>query len=41
MLLAGDKNGILYEEITEAFSGRKSSGKAMEDAKIRIDRIGI
>ena len=40
MLLAGDKNGILYEEIAEAFGGRKSPAKAMEDAKIRIDQIG-
>lgn len=40
MLLAGDKNGILYEEIAEAFGGRKSPANAMEDAKIRIDQIG-
>jgi len=40
MLLAGDKNGILYEEIAEAFGGRKSPANAMEEAKIRIDRIG-
>jgi multiple sugar transport system substrate-binding protein len=40
MLLAGDKNGVFYEEIAEAFGGRKSSAKAMEDAKRRIDRMG-
>jgi len=39
MLLAGDKNGVLYEEIAEAFSGRKTPAKAMEDAKKRIDQI--
>lgn len=41
MLLAGDKNGVLYEEIAEAFGGRKTPAKAMADAKKRIDQIGI
>jgi len=36
---AGSKNNILYEEITNAFAGKKSSAKAMADAQQRINKI--
>ncbi|WP_367566056.1 extracellular solute-binding protein [Lacrimispora sp.] len=36
---AGEKNGILYEKISEAFSGRKTEKEAMEEAGKEIDRV--
>jgi multiple sugar transport system substrate-binding protein len=36
---AGDKNNVFYEEITNAFAGRKSPKKAMTDAEQRINQI--
>jgi multiple sugar transport system substrate-binding protein len=36
---AGDKNGVLYEEITNAFSGSKSALEAMKDGCKRINQI--
>ncbi len=36
---AGDKNNVFYEEIAEAFAGRKTPEKAMADAEARINRI--
>ncbi|MGB4657595.1 MAG: extracellular solute-binding protein [Mobilitalea sp.] len=36
---AGSKNSILYDEITMAFAGKKSSAKAMKDAQQRINRM--
>ena len=40
MPFAGDKNGILYQEIAEAFAGRKTAMQAMRDAREAIGRIG-
>ena len=36
---AGDKNGVLYEEIANAFAGRKSAREAMADAEYRINSM--
>ncbi len=36
---AGDKNGILYEEIANAFTGAKPPELAMEDAERKINEI--
>lgn len=36
---AGDKNGVFYEEIANAFAGKKSPGEAMADAEYRINQI--
>ena len=37
---AGEKNGILYQEIWEAFMGKKTAAEAMRDAEDQINRIG-
>lgn len=37
--LSGDKNNILYEEIVNAFTGKKSSHAAMTNARQRINEI--
>ncbi len=39
MKSAGDKNGIFYEEIALAFSGKKTPAQAMADAQERINVI--
>lgn len=39
MTEAGEKNGVLYEKISEAFSGEKTAKEAMEEAKREIDLI--
>ncbi len=39
MTSAGDKNGIFYEEISNAFSGKKTPLQAMTDAEARINKI--
>lgn len=36
---AGDKNGVLYEEIYEAFIGKKTAREAMKEAMIKIRRV--
>lgn len=36
---AGEKNGVLYEEIANAFAGRKSAQAAMADAEYRINSM--
>lgn len=36
---AGEKNGILYEKIFEAFSGKKAAEEAMREAGQEIDRV--
>lgn len=36
---AGSKNGVFYEEIANAFAGKKTSAKAMVDAQVRINQI--
>lgn len=36
---AGDKNGILYEEIAAAFAGKKTPADAMSDAQAKINQI--
>ena len=33
---AGERNACLYEEIAQAFAGKKSALRAMQDAKERI-----
>lgn len=40
MIMAGDKNSVLYEEITHAFAGKKIPAQAMADAQERINQIG-
>lgn len=37
---AGEKNGILYQQIWEAFMGEKTAAEAMRDAEDQINRIG-
>jgi multiple sugar transport system substrate-binding protein len=39
MVNAGDKNGVFYQEIWEAFVGNKSPEQAMKDAKEAVNRI--
>ncbi|MFT4007619.1 MAG: hypothetical protein QM683_19125, partial [Lacrimispora sp.] len=39
MTEAGEKNGVLYEKISEAFSGEKTAKEAMEEAKREINLI--
>ena len=39
LLNAGDKNGVLYDEIHKAFRGEKTANSAMKEAKIRIKEI--
>ncbi|MEY8351819.1 extracellular solute-binding protein [Lachnospiraceae bacterium 54-53] len=38
---AGEKNGVFYQKIAEAFSGKKTAEEAMEEAKREIDRITV
>lgn len=39
MPFAGDKNGIFYQEISNAFTGKKTPAQAMKDAQEAINRI--
>lgn len=39
ILQAGDKNGILYDEIYQAFIGKKDAADAVKDAKSRIKAL--
>ncbi len=39
LLNAGEKNGILYQEIAEAFVGNKTASEAMKDAQAKIALI--
>ena len=39
IVAAGDKNNAFYEEITNAFAGRKSAKAAMSDTEQRINQI--
>jgi multiple sugar transport system substrate-binding protein len=39
MVNAGDKNGVFYHEIAEAFAGNKTPEQAMKDAKEAVNRI--
>lgn len=39
LLLAGDKNAVLYEEIHNAFTGKKKVYQALLDAKNKIENI--
>lgn len=41
ILQAGDKNGILYEEIYQAFMGKKTAANAIQDAKSRIKALDV
>lgn len=41
MSKAGDKNGVFYQKIAEAFSGRKTAKEALEEAKREIDTIAV
>ena len=40
MECAGEKNGIFYREIAEAFAGNKTAAQAMADAQEQINRFG-
>ncbi|MFT4143272.1 MAG: extracellular solute-binding protein [Mobilitalea sp.] len=39
IISAGNKNNVFYEEITNAFAGKKSAKEAMADAEYRINQI--
>ena len=36
---AADKNGVFYEEISDAFAGKKTPASAMANAQVRISQI--
>lgn len=40
MPMAGDKNGIFYQEIAEAFAGRKTAAQAMKDTVAAVNQLG-